>query len=146
MSVETTSNLDSTRDALVYSDLAETIAKGLLAGSPLRISAGSSEFEVASDIAFAIVDLLRVGSGACAVELQALPPMLTTGQAADLLDVTRPTVVKLVDEGKLPATRVGTHRRISTPDLLAFRERCRHERSEHISEIIRTSQELGLYD
>ena len=146
MSVVTTSNPDSERDASVYSDLAEDISERLLAGSPLRLGAGNSECEVTGNIAFAIVDLLRMGSSACAVELQALPPMITTGQAADLLDVTRPTVVKLVDEGRLPATRIGTHRRISTPDLLAYRERCRHERSEHISEIIRTSQELGFYD
>ncbi len=146
MAIATTSRPDGAAGATAYSDFAETVSKKLLDGASLRIGIKDSECEVTGKIALAIVDLLRMGPGAHAVELQALPPVLTTGQAADLLDVTRPTVVKLVDEGKLPATRVGTHRRIPTPDLLAYRERCRHQRSEQINEIIRTSQELGLYD
>ena len=146
MPTATILNPNSAPDAAACFDFAESVAERLHAGDSLRLSVGDAECRVTGDMALAIVDLLRMGSQPFAVELQALPSMLSTGQAADLLEVTRPTVVKLVDEGKLPATRVGTHRRIPTPDLLAYRERCRMERSERIDEIIRTSQDLGLYD
>ncbi|MGL5861224.1 MAG: helix-turn-helix domain-containing protein [Phycicoccus sp.] len=47
---------------------------------------------------------------------------LTTQEAADLLGVSRPTVIRLIDQGKIPAEQVGSHRRIDLRALLDYRE------------------------
>jgi excisionase family DNA binding protein len=90
-----------------------------------------------------VVDLVAAGQP---VEIEGLPPVLTTGQAADLLGVSRPTVVTLIDEGILPAERMSTHRRIRTEDLLAYRAARTHSRSAALDDIVAISEDLGLYD
>lgn len=74
------------------------------------------------------------------------PREVTTQQAATLLNVSRPTIVKLIDEGTLPARMVGSHRRILLTDLLAYRDRVVAERRAILDEMTRDAEDLGLYD
>ena len=69
---------------------------------------------------------------------------ITTQQAADMLNVSRPHVVKLLEEGELPFHKIGTHRRIKLKDLEAYRARMEKEREEALTELTRISQELDL--
>jgi excisionase family DNA binding protein len=72
--------------------------------------------------------------------------MMTTQEAADLLGISRPTVVRLMENGEIPYLRRGRHRRVMLADLLDYRERTRHNRREALERMVADGEEAGVYD
>ena len=79
-----------------------------------------------------------------AVSIVPIGTKLSTQQAADLLGVSRPHVVKLLDSGEIPHTKTGKHRRVLLSDVLAYQDRQRALRSEALDELGRLSDDLPL--
>lgn len=71
---------------------------------------------------------------------------LTTQEAAELLGVSRPYLIRLLDQGAMPYTRTGTHRRIRFDDLLRYKAERDAAREQVLDELVRLNQEMGLYD
>jgi len=88
-----------------------------------------------------IAEELKIGNGVTVVPVSAV---LTTAQAAEMLNVSRPHVVKLLEQGELPHHMVGTHRRVKVADLLAFRDRRDQERSDALAEMHQITDEAGM--
>lgn len=71
---------------------------------------------------------------------------LSTQQAADFLNVSRPYLIKLLEQGEIPYITVGTHRRVRFKDLKKYKEHRDNKRSQSLQELIEISEEAGLYE
>lgn len=95
------------------------------------------------DILVQVVEAMREGK---AVTVTPNERTLTTQETADLLGVSRPTVVKLIESGILPAQRLSTRRTLQLTDVLAFRERRRQEQLDAIAATSMSLLEADLSD
>lgn len=80
-----------------------------------------------------------------AVSLMPLHQELTTSEAAEILGVSRPYLVRLLDRGDIDFSMTGAHRRVRLQDLLLYKERRDIERRRALDQLTQMSEELGLY-
>ena len=71
---------------------------------------------------------------------------MTTQQAADFLNVSRPYLIKLLEQGEIPCIKVGTHRRIRHQDLISYKQQRDTKRNNLLDDLIQESQDMGFYE
>jgi len=82
-----------------------------------------------------LIDLLRLIGSGDAVTLVPISKMLTTQQAADILNVSRPYFIKLLEQKTIPFQLVGRHRRIKAHDLFAYKKQRMADRAKALEEL-----------
>jgi excisionase family DNA binding protein len=95
-----------------------------------------------------LADVLRAAVGPMvrgqSVSVAPIGDEMTTQQAADFLGYSRPTVVRLVDEGRIPSVRLHSHRRVRLADVIAFRDQLAVERREALAQMTRDATAHGI--
>lgn len=145
-------DIESPKPAVIElaKETSRKLAPHLQKGNDLRLQIKNGreleELILPRDIARKLLDMLNeVGMGNV-VQLSSLQPEISTQQAADLLNVSRPYVVKLVEEGAIPSRKIGPRRFLLLDDVMTYKKQMYKDRLEAMNELTRLSQEMGLYD
>jgi len=96
-----------------------------------------------SALALLLKVLGEIGEGH-AVDINSFHAELTTQEAADALNVSRPFLVRLLEQGQIPFHRVGSHRRVHYRDVIAYKERIDAERRKALDALAEQAQSLGM--
>lgn len=131
--------LPSAEERRAADQLRTLIARAQSDGAPLRLANGASgasaEVVLGPALTELLLEVLRPISAGNAVTLVPISQKLTTQQAADLLNVSRPHLIKLLEAGAIQYTLTGRHRRIEAKDVFAYKAERDSQRDEALDEI-----------
>lgn len=100
---------------------------------------------IPESVFYAIQRIAEVLSRGDSITIVPLGKEITTQQAANLLNVSRQYLVRLLNEGRIPYTKTGTHRRLRVEDVVAFKAMRDAERGTALDELTELSESLGGY-
>ncbi len=104
------------------------------------------KLELSSSLLEVLARAAEVLAAGDAVTIVPVGQELTTQQAADLLNISRQYLVRLLDNGELPHTKTGRHRRMRIEDVLSYKAKRDEERLAALQELTELTEELGGYD
>ena len=122
------------------------LGRKLQLGAPALIGADGEKLGLPDAVYRLLKDIVRNMQLGRAVVLIPESQQLTTQRAADLLGVSRPHLIKLIEAGELPFHKAGSHRRIYLKDLVTYQKHRDVERKVALDRIAKEAFESGLYD
>ena len=135
--IETARHAARTLSRVTPGDRAITVVDGECEADPVKLPANVFRTLVRM--------LVEIGNGN-AVAIVPVQAELTTQQAADLLNVSRPHLIALLEKGELPFRMVGTHRKLKAQDVLNHKSKVDLARQDALARMAARDQEMGLYE
>jgi excisionase family DNA binding protein len=139
----------SDQDAVLAREVSRALEVAGDTALRVQVAAAGRElttFDLPPSVARLLTDILKQTAAGHAVSVVPLEAEVTTQQAADLLNVSRPYVVGMIERGLLPTRMVGNQRRLPLKDVLAYKADNRAKRLKSLEELAALDQELGLYE
>lgn len=140
--------LPTEMDATLARETSRLLAPRMRSKTPLsfRVVDASKEetLQLPAPAVKMLVRILEEMARGNAVTLIPVHAELTTQEAADMLNISRPSVIQLLDEGKIEYRKVGTHRRIRFDALMTYKRHTDAERRAALAELAAYDQEIGI--
>jgi excisionase family DNA binding protein len=140
--------LPSEAEAILAKETSRVLAARQQTGDPLRLrlpdDPGEGTVKLPASVVQMLIRILEEMARGNAVTLIPVHAELTTQEAADMLNISRPSLIQLLDEGKIEYRKVGTHRRIRFEALMAYKRRVDADRRAALAELAAYDQEIGI--
>jgi len=136
--------LPSPDDAELAAQASRQLLRTRHDSAELRVQVGDETLRLPKAVGDLLYRLLAEMAQGNAVTVIPVHAELTTQEAADFLNVSRPYLIRLLEEGKVPFSMVGTHRRVKFSDLATFRKKSEDERRKAMEELAAQAEELGM--
>jgi excisionase family DNA binding protein len=122
------------------------VSRLLRSGSPTLVGSGGDRADLPPSLCALLGDIVRNLENGRSLVLIPEDGQLTTQRAAELLGMSRPYLIRLLDRGDLPYYLVGKHRRMALRDVLAYATQRAEGRKTALDTVARDAFEAGLYD
>lgn len=110
----------------------------------IKFREGEEFLRIPKKALFLLFDILSNMAEGKSITLIPSDTEISTQQAADMLNISRPYLVKLLEDGKIEFRKVGTHRRIELKKLLEYEKKLKTNRNEKLHFLSRQAQDLNL--
>ena len=136
--------LPSEAEAGLAKETSRLLAPRLKKGAPMKLRLDDeATVKLPAPAAALLVRILEEMARGNAVTIIPVHAELTTQEAADMLNISRPSLIQLLEEGKIDYRRVGTHRRVRFEALMKYKRHVDEERRKALDELAAYDQELG---
>lgn len=141
--------LPSEAEAGLAKETSRLLASHLKKGAPMKLrilddEAGQATVKLPATAVGLLLRILEEMARGNAVTIIPVHAELTTQEAADMLNISRPSLIQLLDEGKIEYRRVGTHRRVRFEAVLKYKRQMDGQRRTALQELAAYDQELGI--
>lgn len=144
--LESRTYLPETEVSGKFAEIVNALSSSEAVGAPPRLVVNGETVELSPDMTDALVRVARAMQQGLAVTVAPQGLRLTTQEAADMLGVSRSTLVRMLEAGEIPFEKIRRHRRLYLVDVLEFQRRQRRAAGEALSDMVADAQAMGAYD
>ncbi len=140
-------SLPTEQDIRVATETSRKLAKLISKDSIMRLQMADKNgeiLEIPASVAHMLLDMLEQTANGKAITLIPFNAEMTTQQAADFLNVSRPFLIQLLDKKQIPFFKIGTHRRIHFEDVLNYKTAIDNKRKDTLNELAKQAQALDM--